>query len=485
VNLKSPTTPVVKLTSIGADYFSWSDGGRTITWSVGASFRRIPLSSLAEAEKTEERFDAVVELPRDVPQGAVVLRGATVITMRGDEVLRDADVVVVNDRIAAVEPQGNVAVPAGATVRDVSGKFIVPGFIDTHAHWFEIRREILAPNHWSLLANLAYGVTSGLDVQPFTVDMFAYQDMIDAGLMLGPRAYSTGPGVFVNSEINSETDARNVLTRYRDYYRTRNIKSYMVGGRKERQFMIQGASALGMMPTTEGASDLRMDLTHALDGFAGNEHALPISPLRKDVIQLFAQTRTAYTPTLGVVYGARPAAAEMIIRHVPRDDPKLRRFMPAGVIEEKTRTRKWSRPQDQAYPFLAADALAIQHAGGLVGMGSHGEVQGIAYHWELEAYASGGATPHEVLRAATIGSSEVIGRAAELGSIEANKFADLLILDRDPLANIANTQSLRYVMKNGRLYDAETLDEVWPRQQPLEAQWFWSEAPQPTSLQLK
>ncbi|WP_217705812.1 amidohydrolase family protein [Peristeroidobacter soli] len=478
VNLKSPTTPVVKLTAIGADYFSWADGGRTITWSVGASFRRISLSSLAEPEKTAERYDAVVELPRDVPRGTVVLRGATVITMRGDEVLRGADIVVENDRIAAVGAQGTVPIPVGATVRDVSGKFIVPGFIDTHAHWFEIRREIPEPNHWSLLANLAYGVTSGLDVQPFTVDVFAYQDMIDAGLMLGPRAYSTGPGVFVNSEINSDADARNVLTRYRDYYRTRNIKSYMVGGRKERQLMIQGASALGMMPTTEGASDLRLDLTHALDGFAGNEHALPISPLRKDVIQLFAQTRTAYTPTLGVAYGARPAYAEMIIRHVPQDQPKLRRFVPDGEIDAKTRTRKWSRPQDQVYPSLATDALAIQRAGGLVGIGSHGELQGIDYHWELEAYASGGATPHEVLRAATIGSSEVIGRAAELGSLETGKFADLLILDRDPLADILNTQSLRFVMKNGRLYDADTLDEVWPRRQPLAAQWFWNEAPQ-------
>ncbi len=76
--------------------------------------------------------------------------------------------------------------PAGAVVRDVSGKFIVPGFVDTHAHWAEIRRDILEPNQWPFLANLAYGVTSGLDVQPFTVDVFGYQDMIDAGLMLGP-----------------------------------------------------------------------------------------------------------------------------------------------------------------------------------------------------------------------------------------------------------------------------------------------------------
>jgi hypothetical protein len=251
----------------------------------------------------------------------------------------------------------------------------------------------------------------------------------------------------------------------------------MVGGRRQRQFMIQGAAALGMMPTTEGATDLRMNLTHALDGFAGNEHSLPISPLYKDVIQLFAQSRIAYTPTLSVLYGGKPALLEMSIRHLPQSDPKVQRFMPGAVIDVKNRTRKWSRHEDQTYPGFAADAVAIQRAGGLVGMGSHGEMQGIGYHWELEAYASGGATPHEVLRAATIGSSEVIGRATELGSIEPGKFADLLILDRDPLADITNTNSLSLVMKNGRLYDANTLDEVWPRQKPLGAQWFWSDAP--------
>lgn len=477
VNLNAPNTRVVKLTDVGADYFAWADGGRTITWSVGSSFRRVLLSNVTDAETSAERFDATVEVKRDVPEGTMVLRGATVITMRGDEILRDADVVVANNKIVGVGPQGSVDVPAGAVVRDVSGKFIVPGFVDTHAHWFEIRREILEPNHWSLLANLAYGVTSGLDVQPFTVDVFGYQDMIDAGLMLGPRAYSTGPGVFVNSEINSEADARNVLTRYRDYYRTRNIKSYMVGGRKERQFMIQGAAALGMMPTTEGATDLRMNLTHALDGFAGNEHSLPVSPLHKDVIQLFAQSRIAYTPTISVLYGGKPALLEMSIRHLPMEDQRVQRFMPGPVIDVKNRTNKWSRHKDQTYPAFAADAVAIQRAGGLVGMGSHGEMQGVGYHWELEAYASGGATAHEVLRAATIGSSEVVGRAAELGSIEPGKFADLLILDRDPLADITNTSSLSFVMKNGRLYDAATLDEVWPREKSLEAQWFWGDAP--------
>jgi hypothetical protein len=100
VNLQAPNTKVVKLTAVGADYFGWADGGRTITWSVGSEFRRVPMGDVAGAEKSAERFDAVVEVKRDVPEGAVVLRGATVITMRGDEVLPDADVVVVNNKIA-------------------------------------------------------------------------------------------------------------------------------------------------------------------------------------------------------------------------------------------------------------------------------------------------------------------------------------------------------------------------------------------------
>jgi imidazolonepropionase-like amidohydrolase len=78
----------------------------------------------------------------------------------------------------------------------------------------------------------------------------------------------------------------------------------------------------------------------------------------------------------------------------------------------------------------------------------------------------------EVLHAATMGSAEVIGRAGDVGSIEPGKFADLVILDADPLADIRNTQSIRWVMKNGRLYEADTLTEIWPRRRSLPPAWF-------------
>lgn len=477
INLDHPPANAVRLTRIGADFAQWTDGG--LAWSLGATWHRLPLAevdrqTVGAAEAKAERFSADVTVPRDVPHGSTVLRGATVVTMRGDKVIHGADLVVTDNRIAAVGPTGTVPVPAGAMIRDVSGKTIVPGFVDAHAHWFETRRAIQDDQAWDFLVNLAFGVTSGLDPQSFDTDIFVYKDMIDAGLMLGPRTWSTGPGVFVDSNILSEQAAEDVLTRYRDYYKNRNIKSYMVGDRARRQFMVAAAAKLGMMETTEGASDYELDVTHAIDGFSGNEHALPIAPLHEDVIQLFAQSGTSMVPTLSVLYGGEPPISDQIIYGRPQDDPKVRRFMPPGVLAGKLRDHQWTPAEMESYPAFAANALRIQRAGGVVGAGSHGAVQGIGFHWELAAIASGG-TPLEALRAGTIGSAEAIGHAADVGSLEAGKFADLLVLDADPLSDIRNTRRIHWVMKNGRLYDPATLDEIGPAARRLPKLWFAGE----------
>src|SRR5205085_10683123 len=164
-----------------------------------------------EQEKDAIEIKVDLGMPRKTPKGTMVLRGATVVTMIGDEDMRNADIVVENNRIKSVGARG--AVPAGAKVFDVRGKTITPGFIDTHAHWIEIRRGILDKQNWTFLANLAYGVTAGLDVQTFTNDTFAYQDLVDTGDILGFRAYSTGPGAFPDHNFQSDEEATCVLTK--------------------------------------------------------------------------------------------------------------------------------------------------------------------------------------------------------------------------------------------------------------------------------
>ncbi|MGH1561054.1 amidohydrolase family protein [Caulobacter segnis] len=325
----------MKLTRFGADFFDWADSGKSIVWSVDATLRKIAVADIDRAAPGASEVEALavaatVQLPRDVPEGVLVLRGATVATLRGDEVIANADVVISGNRIVSVGKAGATPLPKGAVVRDVTGKVITPGFIDAHAHWFDIRRQVQDPQPWSFLVSLSFRITSSLDPQTFTNDQFVYQDMADAGLTLAPRLYSTGPGCSPPAASTSQADAEDVLKRYRDAYRTRNIKSYMVGDRAQRQYMVEAAKVLGMMPTTEGASDLNLDLTHVLDGFSGNEHALPVSPLRGDVVQLFARARTSLVPTLNVLYGGEPPLFDLIITRRPQDQARLKALHAAG-----------------------------------------------------------------------------------------------------------------------------------------------------------
>jgi hypothetical protein len=511
----SSSMPTRRLTTIGGDFVGWSYDNATAYYSIGRSFFAYdvalgdslvadsvataraeeraeaeappeePADTLAAEEEEEEeegapvyeaaRFDIEIVVPKDRPEGTIALTNARLITMRGDEVIERGDIVVRDNRIVAIGPSGSVSIPSGADVRDMSGKTIYPGLVDIHAHtwvaWGVHRSQVS-----QFLAQLAYGVTTQRDPQTSSEDVVTYSDLMETGQLIGPRIYSTGPGVFSADRISSLDDARNALRRYADHYNTQTIKQYLAGDRKVRQWVIMAARELGLTPTTEGGSNFTMNLTLAQDGYAGLEHSLPISPFYGDVARLGAFSGMVYTPTFIVAYGG-PSGRQYWLTHTDMDDvERLQMFTPHDEID-KWKSTTWYRT-DQYPHFLHAEQLVKwMDAGGQAGLGSHGEVQGLGTHWELWMMASGGIDNHAALDMATRMSADAIGLAGDIGSIDVGKLADLQVLDSNPLDDLRNTTDIAFVMKNGRLYDAATLTEVWPRQRPLPTQWWWRVEP--------
>jgi Tol biopolymer transport system component/imidazolonepropionase-like amidohydrolase len=496
VNVNSPAASVIRLTTVGADESRWANDGSDIFWTLGATAFTLPVDQIMAASALPPSPDSQpnstafarrlhpsqaaidIEVPRAKTEGAILLHGGDVITMRGDEVVHSADILIRGNRIESIGPH-RTHVASGAKIIDISGRTVVPGFIDTHAHWMEIRRGVLDLENWDFLATLAFGITTGRDPQTLTNDIFAYQDLVDSGALIGPRAYSTGPGIFWVNDFKTAQDAIDVVSRYKNYYRTSMIKSYMVGSRRQREFVVQASRSLQMMPTTEGASDLPLDLTHVIDGFAGAEHQFPITPLYKDVTNLVAQSGIFYTPTYIIGGYGGPGSEDHFFQTTGvHEDAKIRRFIPHSIVDSKATRMRWFRPDEYIYPQAAESLAAISRAGGKVCVGGHGEFQGASFHWELWSMQAGKLTNFEALRAATLNGAEAIGLAQDLGSLEPGKLADLVVLRKSPLLDIHNSTDIELVMKDGALYKGDTLDRVWPNPKPLAPLWWWSDRPE-------
>ncbi|KCZ94099.1 amidohydrolase family protein [Hyphomonas johnsonii] len=467
-DLSAPSATHVQLTEVGADYFGWSADGQSIHWADGATYYRLPLDDVAfergRNESAAARYSVMVEVPRDAPVGDLLLRGGSVIPMtdRNDpgKVLANTDILVRDNRIVSITKAGETGAGPDVPTVDVNGKYIIPGLIDAHYHVADIRRDVLDTDVWGLRTGLAYGVTTLFDPSSLTVDMLAYEDLVESGEVIGSRLFTTGTAVFNFNDFRSRDQVRSVLSRYRDHYRLSNLKQYLSGNRRVRQWVSEVADELGLTVTTEGPLSFKLGLTLIIDGYSGVEHAMAPVVHYRDLTEFFAQSETSNTLTLMITHGGLPADKVYIARTDPLSDAKYANFAPAWFRESRFRDVTADAPEDYLYPLVAKSSADMFRAGGVVGLGAHGNIPGFGTHWEMQAYVEGGWTPAEVLWAATMGNARTIGRDQALGSLIPGKLADLVVLDENPLDDISHTLAIHSVMKNGRLYDDETLEEI-------------------------
>lgn len=212
-----------------------------------------------------------------------------------------------------------------------------------------------------------------------------------------------------------------------------------------------------------------MDLNHKLgmvmDGHTGGEHVTVQAPMYGDMTTFLGKAHYFYSHT-PLVSGFAGWNEEYFWQESPIWlDPKQEKWVPWRQLIPHTR-RFIMRPEtDYSKDIMAQQIADIIAAGGYSAVGSHGQQAGLGSHWDvwMVAKAVGNMTALEI---ASMHGASFLGMQDDLGSITVGKLADLMVLNTNPLDNIRNTADIRYVMKAGTLYDAGSLDEIWPRARP-------------------
>jgi imidazolonepropionase-like amidohydrolase/Tol biopolymer transport system component len=470
--------PVTKVSSGGADYIRWSNNGNSLHWAIGptlysaqtnAFFPNAPLAKDAKPAKFEPPKTGVslsMPMKADRPSGLVAFTGARLVTMsdKSGGIIDNGVVLVENDRIKAVGRAGELAIPAGAKTVDVTGKTIMPGLVDAHAHGPHGVDEYTPQQNWVNMLNLAMGITTRHDPSSSASTVFPAVEMQRAGLIVGPRSFSTGEIVYgaknadVYAQIDSYDDALAHVRRLKAQG-AHSVKNYNQPRREQRQQVVAAAIAENMRSVAEGGSLFGMDMNLVADGNTTVEHNVPLDVFYDDVVQFFSKSKVGYTPTLVVTYGG-PAGDPYWRAHTDVfAHPLMAKHYPPDQLKANNARREIAPEGDYVDDNSAREAHKLAKAGVPVAIGAHGQEAGIAAHWELWSFVRGGMSPVEALAAGTIESAKSLGYDKDVGSIEAGKLADLVVLDADPSADIRNSDKIAKVMIGGRLYDAATLNE--------------------------
>lgn len=448
--------PVTRLSSEGGLYPRWRNA-TTLDFGSGQRFYARDVGA-ARTDTVAVRLT----VPRALPAGTIALTGARIVTLDGRQVIERGTLVAKAGRITCV---GECDTRGVEKVVDVSGKTIIPGWVDVHAHHHREHAGMMPAHNFETAVYLAYGVTTTLDPSSWSPETFPSAELVEAGAMVGPRIFATaeavteGDGPGTNAITSPEVALREAARR--KSWGTVSLKEYLQPTRQQRQYVVEAGRALGLNVTSEGSMDLPHKLSLIFDGHTGFEHVTALTPLYGDVTRLIGALGQFYSPT-PLVGGPSGWNEEYFWQESPVwRDPKQQKWIPWRQLIPHTR-RFIMRPEtDYPKDIIAQTVADVIAAGGYGAVGSHGQQHGLGSHWDvwIAARALGN---HGALEMASLHGAKFLGMDRDLGSLARGKLADLMVLNGNPLDDIRKTADLRYVMKGGVLYDADSLDEIWP-----------------------
>ncbi len=484
---KSTSVPVAQFTKDAGVNLHWSSDSKKLHWTLGDRYFSNALDQrflfMEGSPKEAPAIDSLglainLNITSDKPEGVIALTGARIITMDGDKVIENGTIVIKDNKILSLGESSAVDIPSKAKIIEVQGKTIMPGFIDVHAHLGHFRYGIASQKRWHYYANLAYGVTATHDPSANTEMVFSLSEMVKSGSMIGPRIFSTGVILYgadgdFKATVNSLNDAQSAIRRTKAFGAF-SVKSYNQPRRDQRQQIIKAASDQQIEVVPEGGSTFFHNMTMILDGHTSIEHNIPIATLHDDVIQLWSASQTSYTPTLIVNYGGLNGEYYWYQKNNVWENEKLLKYTPRSIIDSRSRHRTMIplKEYENGHILVSKSSTSLSDAGVNVNLGAHGQLQGLGVHWELWMLSQGGMSNMEALKSATINGADYLGMEDQIGSLEEGKIADLIVLDKNPLDDIKNSDSVIYTVINGRIYDTSTMNEVGNYDTPR-SQFYW------------
>jgi imidazolonepropionase-like amidohydrolase len=381
------------------------------------------------------------------------LVGARIVDGTTRPAIEDAVVLVRDGRIAAVGPRRRVTIPAGVRTIDARGKTIIPGLWDMHAH--------VALPEWGP-AYLGVGVTTARDMGGEKHSLVALRDAITAGQILGPRLLlaglvdGSGAEAFGTVYADTPEQGRIVVDAYHAAG-FQQMKLYTLVKPDVAGAIIRRAHELGM--TVTGHVPRAMTLASMVDSGADNVAHLPVrgdtsSSIVKEQIRMLAARHVVVDPTVSWNELLGHSAQSPLTSFQPgfAEAPWALRSSYGSV-----RTAVDSAGANRALRSQLAVIKAMHDAGVRIVAGTDYGLPGFSLLRELELYVEAGLSPLDAIRAATAVPAEVMGLSSDVGTIEAGKRADLVVLDGDPLGDIRNVRTGRWVIVGGRMFDMPAL----------------------------